>query len=82
MLLQAAQDHALDLAASWMVGDTVSDMLAGRNAGCRTVLVRTGYGDRYAHPMDAVDATAANLAEAAGIILSHRAPSRLEKERS
>jgi D-glycero-D-manno-heptose 1,7-bisphosphate phosphatase len=27
MLMAAAQDHALDLAASWMVGDTVSDML-------------------------------------------------------
>jgi D-glycero-D-manno-heptose 1,7-bisphosphate phosphatase len=82
MLLQAAEDHALDLAASWMVGDTVSDMLAGRNAGCRTVLVRTGYGDRYAHPMDAVDAVAADLAEAAGIILNTGAPPRLEEERS
>ena len=28
---------------SWMVGDMISDMLAGRNAGCRgTILVRSG----------------------------------------
>jgi D-glycero-D-manno-heptose 1,7-bisphosphate phosphatase len=44
MLLQAARDLGLDLANSWMVGDRESDVLAGRNAGCReSVLVRTGY---------------------------------------
>lgn len=46
MLLQAASDHGLDLDQSWMVGDTLSDMAAGRNAGCRSILVRTGYGQR------------------------------------
>ena len=34
----------LDLAASWMIGDRVSDLEAGAAAGCRTALVRTGYG--------------------------------------
>jgi D-glycero-D-manno-heptose 1,7-bisphosphate phosphatase len=44
MLLRAAQDFELDLAASWVVGDSVSDFLAGRNAGCRgQILVRTGH---------------------------------------
>jgi D-glycero-D-manno-heptose 1,7-bisphosphate phosphatase len=44
MLLRAARELDLDLANSWMVGDRVSDVLAGRNAGCReSVLVRTGY---------------------------------------
>jgi D-glycero-D-manno-heptose 1,7-bisphosphate phosphatase len=43
MLLRAADDHGLDLAASWMIGDMISDVLAGRNAGCRgSILVRTG----------------------------------------
>lgn len=69
MLLQAAAEMGLDLAQSWMVGDTVSDMLAGRNAGCRTVLVRTGYGAAYAHPRDTYDDAAPDLAGAAGIIL-------------
>jgi D-glycero-D-manno-heptose 1,7-bisphosphate phosphatase len=82
MLIEAATDHGIDLARSWIVGDTVSDMLAGRNAGCRTVLVRTGYGGRYAHPYDAVDAVASDLAEAAEIILSNSAGRRVEKERS
>jgi D-glycero-D-manno-heptose 1,7-bisphosphate phosphatase len=44
MLLRAAQEHGIDLSRSWMVGDKTIDVEAGRNAGCRTVLVRTGYG--------------------------------------
>ncbi len=44
MLLRAARDLRLDLARSWMVGDALRDLLAGRNAGCRGGLfVRTGH---------------------------------------
>lgn len=39
MLLQAAEDLGLDLAASWMVGDKESDVTTGRRAGCRTIRV-------------------------------------------
>ena len=43
MLLRAARDLGLDPRRSWMIGDMVSDALAGRNAGCRgSILVRTG----------------------------------------
>jgi D-glycero-D-manno-heptose 1,7-bisphosphate phosphatase len=41
LLLRAAKDFDIDLAASVMVGDTLSDIEAGRRAGCRTVLIRT-----------------------------------------
>jgi D-glycero-D-manno-heptose 1,7-bisphosphate phosphatase len=44
MLLQAAVDYDLDLAQCWMIGDKDSDLGAGCAAGCRTILVRTGYG--------------------------------------
>ncbi len=44
MLLRAADQHGLDFAQSWMVGDTLSDIAAGQAVGCRTLLVRTGYG--------------------------------------
>jgi len=44
MLLAAGKDLALDLGRSVLVGDKVSDLEAARAAGCRTVLVRTGYG--------------------------------------
>jgi D-glycero-D-manno-heptose 1,7-bisphosphate phosphatase len=42
-LLQAAgAELGIDLAASWMVGDILNDIEAGRRAGCRTVLVDVG----------------------------------------
>lgn len=44
MLTRAAQEHGLDLSRSWMVGDKALDLEAGRRAGCRVALVRTGYG--------------------------------------
>lgn len=44
LLQKAATDLDLDLTRSWMIGDKASDLEAGRRAGCRTVLVRTGYG--------------------------------------
>ena len=42
MLLQAAADHGVELRQSWMVGDILDDVEAGRRAGCRTVLVDNG----------------------------------------
>jgi len=44
MLLKAAEEHGIDLSRSWMIGDKDIDLEAGRNAGCRVALVRTGYG--------------------------------------
>lgn len=44
MLLEAARDHDLDLARSWMVGDRAGDVEAGRRAGVRSILVETGEG--------------------------------------
>lgn len=44
MLLQAAREHGINLADSFMVGDKVADIEAGVAAGCRSILVRTGYG--------------------------------------
>lgn len=39
MLLDAAREHDIDLAGSWIVGDTDADLLAGRAAGVRTLLI-------------------------------------------
>ncbi len=39
MLLQAGAALGIDLARSWMIGDTLDDVEAGRRAGCRTMLV-------------------------------------------
>lgn len=48
MLQQAAEDLGIDLAASYMIGDKLSDVLAGINAGCTSLLVLTGYGSAQA----------------------------------
>lgn len=39
MLLQAQKDLNIDLENSWMIGDKESDMIAGKNVGCRTILI-------------------------------------------
>ncbi len=44
MLLQAAEDFHIDLSQSVMIGDDLIDILAGKNAGCKTILVLTGKG--------------------------------------
>jgi D-glycero-D-manno-heptose 1,7-bisphosphate phosphatase len=44
MLLEAAGRVDIDLEASIMIGDKLVDMEAGAAVGCRTLLVRTGYG--------------------------------------
>jgi D-glycero-D-manno-heptose 1,7-bisphosphate phosphatase len=70
MLLRASRELGLDLSRSWMVGDTISDLLAGRNAGCRaTILVRTGYGARVSKPGDYADHVADDAWSAARLIL-------------
>jgi D-glycero-D-manno-heptose 1,7-bisphosphate phosphatase len=45
MLDRAAREHALDLHRSFVVGDRYGDIELARNAGARSVLVRTGYGE-------------------------------------
>ena len=45
MVLQAAKDHNIDLKGSYFVGDAVSDVECGINAGLKTILVMTGYGE-------------------------------------
>ncbi|MFL5786069.1 MAG: D-glycero-alpha-D-manno-heptose-1,7-bisphosphate 7-phosphatase [Bacteriovoracaceae bacterium] len=39
MLLAAARDRELDLESSFMVGDRISDIEAGKRAGCKTILI-------------------------------------------
>jgi D-glycero-D-manno-heptose 1,7-bisphosphate phosphatase len=44
MLLRAARELDIDLSRSYMVGDGIVDVGAGRAAGATTILVLTGYG--------------------------------------
>ena len=66
MIQQASAQMEIDLKGSVMIGDTTQDVEAGRRAGVRTILVRTGHGGKDPWQYSAVpDWTAADLLEAA-----------------
>jgi D-glycero-D-manno-heptose 1,7-bisphosphate phosphatase len=44
LILRAEREWNIDIPRSWMVGDKLSDVQAGFAAGCKNILVRTGYG--------------------------------------
>jgi D-glycero-D-manno-heptose 1,7-bisphosphate phosphatase len=45
MAERAAKEHKIDLSRSYFIGDRRSDIEFGHNAGGRSILVRTGYGE-------------------------------------
>jgi D-glycero-D-manno-heptose 1,7-bisphosphate phosphatase len=68
MLLSAARAYNIDLASSWMIGDSEIDVLAGRNAGCKTarLCATSQAADSRA------DVVSSSLLEAVGQILRHK----------
>ncbi len=62
LLLEAIRDHQIDVTTSWMIGDSASDMVAGRAAGCKTLFLGAETAGVEA------DAFAISLGEAARII--------------
>ncbi len=98
MLLQAAKDLKLDLSQSWMIGDAMRDIEAGKAAGCRTILLHPEARERP--PLDAgliddlpaeigedpnavrPDFTARNLVDAVKIVAQQRKPGVVEELRS
>ncbi len=61
-LRKAAQEHGVELALSWMVGDRSTDMECGRAAGVRTAWVWTGQEPETPDPA-LVDVAGKNLAD-------------------
>lgn len=45
MVLEASRSYGIELRESFFIGDRVSDIETGKNAGCRTILVLTGAGE-------------------------------------
>ncbi|HHV93097.1 MAG TPA: HAD family hydrolase [Firmicutes bacterium] len=76
MLLTAARDLLLDLSQSYTIGDKLSDIGAGRNAGTKAILVRTGWGQEEERLIGGSqlipDYVADNLLDAAAWILRQR----------
>jgi histidinol-phosphate phosphatase family protein len=74
---RAAQDLDLDLSHSIMIGDKDTDLLAGKNLGMDSILVRTGFGQSHVAEVEQWSDyrpayIANNLADAATWILAHR----------
>lgn len=69
MLLQAAKAWQIDLTQSYVIGDKLSDLQAGQAAGCRTIMVLTGYGrehrEKIPHAGPVPDYIAGDLLDAA-----------------
>ncbi len=76
LLVQAARVLGLDLSRSYMIGDSIDDVRAGQRVGCTTLLVRTGRGSMDLARLKCLDVqplVAANLMEAAWLILARQA---------
>lgn len=67
LIYRARADVGIDLRRSWLVGDALSDVLAGRAAGCRTILLAV---DDERHHDAAPTHVAQSLREAADIIVA------------
>ncbi len=72
LIIAAARQHGVDLAASFMVGDRWRDVEAGRRAGCGTVFIDYDYEER--RPMPPADVNVRSLREAVEWILSRPQP--------
>jgi len=67
MIFEAQRDHHIDLRRSYLIGDKASDIGCGLNAGVRTILVQTGYGNSQVNCR--ADWIARDIADAVQIIL-------------
>lgn len=65
-LLEAAQEHNIDLSKSFMVGDRWRDVEAGASAGCKTFFINYRYAEQKP---DEPDFIVSSLLEAKKIIL-------------
>jgi D-glycero-D-manno-heptose 1,7-bisphosphate phosphatase len=76
MLLQAAEEHQVDLSQSWMIGDILHDVEAGKRAGCRSILVDNGGETEWVkdNPYREPDYIVQDLKEAAALITHQLTP--------
>ena len=70
LFLKAASELKIDLASSYTIGDRDLDVLAGKTAGTRTILVSSS-SKRSESELSAPDFVVENLREAAKIIVSN-----------
>jgi histidinol-phosphate phosphatase family protein len=69
MLVEAAKRFGIDLANCYIVGDQTRDILAAKNAGCKSILVKTGYGGTDGRYPSKPDYTCENLLDATKVVV-------------
>lgn len=69
-LEQAMREHGVDLSRSFTVGDHPHDIHFGRNAGAIGIYVLTGHGSHHLAEVQAGEPVAADILEAATVILN------------
>lgn len=72
LIQRAAKDLNLDLQASWFVGDSTTDIETAKNAGLKSVLVRTGHGGNDGKYRAEPDYVFKTLNEAVKFVLEQR----------
>jgi histidinol-phosphate phosphatase family protein len=70
MITQAAKDLNLDLKASWLIGDSTTDLETAKNAGIKSALVQTGYAGKDGKFPACPDLHANSLLDAVRLILA------------
>lgn len=69
LILRAARDHDVDPTQSWLIGDILDDVEAGRRAGCQTILIDDGHETEWTFNHERLPHhVAANLVVAARIV--------------
>lgn len=75
LLIQASVVHGYDLSRSWMIGDILDDVEAGRRAGCTTILVDVGNETQWEmSPIRTPHHLCADFLEAARIVVRACSP--------
>ena len=74
MLLRAAREFEIELSCSYLIGDKITDIQAGEQVGCTTILVKTGCGEKCLERQDQWSVTpdyiVSDLAEAVVFFLA------------
>lgn len=69
MLTTGAKEFGIDLKRSWMVGDRMTDVLAGTRAGCRSVLLQNEHTPPIEYQYGSPEFISASLLAASQLII-------------
>lgn len=75
MIQRAIAELNIDVKQSWLIGDTTTDLQTAKNAGLKSILVRTGHGGRDAKHSARPDHSCDSIAEAVDFIIRQNSES-------